>query len=127
MDTVLTKEEIIRRCDAMRKNRRKGFSMKMFAEFACMNYRHFEAVLRDRKDTFTETSQRKLSRALLALERGEAGPRIDILGNRFVGYHPKPKPVYRRSMGIEKTSDGFKISIGLKNKYDFSKPRLDEK
>jgi len=126
MDTVLTKEEIIRRCDAMRKNRRKGFSMKMFAEFACMNYRHFEAVLRDRKDTFTETSQRKLSRALLALERGEAGPRIDILGNRFVGYHPKPKPVYRRSMGIEKTADGFKISIGLKNKYDFSKPRLDD-
>ena len=126
MDTVLTKEEIIRRCDVMRKNRRKGFSMKMFAEFACMNYRHFEAVLRDRKDTFTETSQRKLSRALLALERGEAGPRIDILGNRFVGYHPKAKPVYRRSMSLEKTGDGFKISIGLRNKYDFSKPRLDD-
>jgi len=30
-------------------------------------------------------------------------------------------------MGIEKTGDGFKISIGLKTKYDFSKPRLDEK
>ena len=126
MDTVLSKEEIIRRCDAMRKNRKKGFSMKMFAEFACMNYRHFEAVLRDRKDTFTETSQRKLSRALLSLERGEAGPRMDILGNRFVGYHPKPKPVYRRSMGLEKTSDGFKITIGLQNKYSFSNKRLDD-
>jgi len=49
MHTVLPKDEIYRRVDAMRKNRRKGFSMKMFAEFACMNYRHFEAVLRDRK------------------------------------------------------------------------------
>lgn len=126
MDIVLSKEEIIRRCDAMRKNRRKGFSMKMFAEFACMNYRHFEAVVRDKKDTFTEHSQRKLSKALLALEKGEAGPRMDILGNRYVGWHPKPKPVYRRSMGIEKTGDGFKISIGLKNKYAFSTKRLDD-
>lgn len=126
MDTVLSKEEIIRRVDAMRKNRRKGFSMKMFAEFACINYRHFEAVLRDRSNTFTESTQRKVSKALLALERGEAGPRMDILGKRFIGWHPKPKPVYRRSMGIEKTGEGFKISIGLQNKYDFSKRRLDD-
>ena len=110
----------------MWKNRRKGFSMKMFAEFACMNYRHFEAVLRDRKDTFTESSQRKVSKALLALEKGEAGPRMDILGKRFIGYHPKPKPVYRRGMNLERTGEGFKISIGLRNKYDFSKPRLDD-
>ena len=126
MHTVLPKDEIYRRVDAMRKNRRKGFSMKMFAEFACMNYRHFEAVLRDRKDTFTESSQRKVSKALLALEKGEAGPRMDILGTRFIGYHPKPKPVYRRSMGIEKTRDGFKIAIGLQNKYSFSNKRLDD-
>ena len=126
MDIVLSKEEIIRRCDAMRKNRRKGFSMKMFAEFACMNYRHFEAVTRDRKDTFTEVSQRKISKALLALEKGEAGPRMDILGKRFIGWHPKPKPVYRRGMNLERTGDGFKISIGLRNKYDFSKSRLDD-
>lgn len=126
MNPVLSKEEIIRRVNAMRKNRRKGFSMKMFAEFACMNYRHFEAVLRDRKDTFTESSQRKVSKALLALEKGEAGPRMDILGKRFIGYHPKPKPVYRRSMGIEKTRDGFKIAIGLQNKYSFSTKRLDD-
>jgi hypothetical protein len=123
MHTVLPKDEIYRRVDAMRKNRRKGFSMKMFAEFACMNYRHFEAVLRD---TFTESSQRKVSKALLALEKGEAGPRMDILGKRFIGYHPKPKPVYRRSMGIEKTRDGFKIAIGLQNKYSFSNKRLDD-
>lgn len=126
MDIVLSKEEIIRRVNAMRKNRRKGFSMKMFAEFACINYRHFESVLRDRNDTFTESTQRKVSKALLALERGEAGPRMDILGNRFVGWHPKPKPVYRRSVRLENTGDGFKISIGLQNKYDFSKSRLDD-
>jgi hypothetical protein len=75
MHTVLPKDEIYRRVDAMRKNRRKGFSMKMFAEFACMNYRHFEAVLRDRKDTFTESSQRKVSKALLALREGRGWPK----------------------------------------------------
>jgi hypothetical protein len=51
---------------------------------------------------------------------------MDILGKRFIGYHPKPKPVYRRSMGIEKTRDGFKIAIGLQNKYSFSTKRLDD-
>jgi hypothetical protein len=126
MHTVLPKDEIYRRVDAMRKNRRKGFSMKMFAEFACMNYRHFEAVLRDRKDTFTESSQRKVSKALLALEKGEAGPRMDILGKRFIGYHPTPKPVNRRSMRIQKTRDGFKIAIRLQNKYSISTKRLDD-
>jgi len=126
MDSVLTKEEIIRRISAMRLNRKRGFSMKMFAEFALMDYRHMEAVVRDNKDTFTEFSQRKLSKALLALERGEAGPRIDILGRKFIGFHPKPKPVMKRSMGIERTGDGFKMKLGLTNKYDFSQPRLDD-
>jgi hypothetical protein len=51
---------------------------------------------------------------------------MDILGKRFIGYHPKPKPVYRRGMNLERTGEGFKISIGLRNKYDFSKRRLDD-
>lgn len=110
----------------MRANRKRGFTMKMFAEFASMDYRHLESVTRDRADTFTELTQRKLSRALLSLEKGEAGPRIDILGKKFIGYHPKSKPVLRRSVGLTATTDGFAIKVGLANKYDFSKPRLDD-
>jgi hypothetical protein len=126
MNTVLTKEEISRRIAAMRSNRKRGFSMKMFAEFALMDYRHMESIVRDNKDTFTELSQRKLSKALLALENGEAGPRVDILGRKFIGFHPKPKPVLKRSLGIEKTAEGFKVKLGITNKYDFSQPRLDD-
>ena len=126
MDTVLTKAEIIRRLEAMRVKRKRGFTMKMFAEFACMNYRHMESVTRNQADTFTELTQRKLSKALLALEAGEAGPRIDILGHKFIGYHKNPKPVLRRAVGLEKTADGFRMKVGIVNKYDFSKPRLDD-
>ena len=126
MDTVLTKEEIIRRLRVMRENRRKGFTMAQFAEFALINYRHMEAVCRNQTDTFTELTQRKLSKALLSLERGEAGPRIDILGKKFIGFHPKAKPVLRRSTTLEQTASGFRIKVGLSNKYDFSKPRLDD-
>lgn len=126
MDTVLTKAEIIRRLEAMRVKRKRGFTMKMFAEFACMNYRHMESVTRNQADTFTELTQRKLSKALLALEAGEAGPRIDILGRKFIGYHKNPKPVLRRAVGLEKTADGFRMKVGIVNKYDFSKPRLDD-
>jgi hypothetical protein len=62
----------------------------------------------------------------LALEKGEAGPRIDILGRKFIDFHPKPKPVLKRAMGIEMTPSGIKIKVGITNKYDFSKPRLDD-
>lgn len=126
MDTVLTKSEILRRLDAMRSKRNRGFTMKMFAEFACINYRHMESVCRNQSDTFTELTQRKLSKALLALETGEAGPRIDILGRKFIGYNKTAKPVLRRSMGIEISPNGFKMKVGITNKYDFSKPRLDD-
>lgn len=126
MDSVLTKEEILRRLENMRSNRKKGFSMRQFAEFALMDYRHLEAVTRDRKNTFTELTQRKLSKALLALENGEAGPRIDILGHKFIGYHKQTKPVLRRSVGIEIGANGFQMKVGLVNKYDFSKVRLND-
>ena len=123
---VLTKEEILKRIANMRSNRKRGFTMRMFAEFALINYRHMESVTRNQSDTFTELTQRKLSKALLALEKGEAGPRIDILGRKFIGYNPKAKPVLRRGMGLEMTAGGFKMKVGIVNKYDFSKPRLDD-
>lgn len=126
MDTVLTKSEILRRLDAMRSKRNRGFTMKMFAEFACINYRHMESVCRNQSDTFTELTQRKLSKALLALEAGEAGPRIDILGRKFIGYTKNPKPVLRRSVGLQICADGFRMKVGIVNKYDFSTPRLDD-
>lgn len=126
MDTVLTKQEIIRRLNTMRSNRKRGFTMIMFANFACIGYRHMEAITRDGDSTFTELTQRKLSKAILALENGEAGPRVDILGRKFLDYHPKAKPVLRRSIGLEITPEGFKMKVGIKNKYDFSKPRLDD-
>lgn len=126
MDLVLTKEDILRRLENMRRNRNRGFNMRQFAEFALMDYRHLEAVTRDKKNTFTELTQRKLSKALLALEAGEAGPRIDILGRKFIGYHKEAKPVIRRSVGLTLSTDGFQVKVGLANKYDFSKPRLDD-
>jgi hypothetical protein len=126
MDTVLTKQEIIRRLEIMRSKRKRGFTMKMFAAFAAIGYRHMESITRDQTSNFTELTQRKLSRALMALERGEAGPRIDILGKKFIDFHPKAKPVLRRSMGLQMTADGFKMKVGITNKYDFSKPRLDD-
>jgi len=126
MDTVLTKQEIIRRLGVMRSKRKRGFTMRMFASFAAIGYRHMESITRDQTSNFTELTQRKLSRALMALERGEAGPRIDILGKKFIDFHPKAKPVLRRSMGLQMTADGFKMKVGITNKYDFSKPRLDD-
>ena len=54
MDTVLTKQDIIRRLEAMRSKRKRGFTMRMFASFAAIGYRHMESITRDGSSTFTE-------------------------------------------------------------------------
>ena len=74
----------------------------------------------------TETSQRRLSRALLALENGEAGIRMDIAGRKFLGYHAQHevKPTMKRETAIVKTENGFSLSVKPVNKYDYSRENL---
>jgi hypothetical protein len=77
----------------------------------------------------TETSQRRLSRALLALEMGEAGVRMDIAGRKFLGYHAQHevRPTIKRGNTLVRTESGFALSIKPVNKYDYSRPHVLKK
>ncbi len=74
----------------------------------------------------SELSQRKLSRALLALENGEAGPRMDIAGRKSVGYHRREeqRPTMARSMGLQNVGGEFKMRVGIVNKYAFNNKKI---
>lgn len=129
MIDVLTVAAIEQRIKNMNANRKRGFSMEEFARFACIDYRNMKKMIFEGSMRMTETSQRRLSRALLALEMGEAGIRMDIAGRKFLGYHAQHevKPTIKRGTSIVRTNDGFSLSIKPVNKYDYSQPHVLKK
>jgi hypothetical protein len=123
---VLTVTEIEERLHNMNRNRKRGFSMEEFARFACVDYRNLKKMAFEGSMRMTETSQRRLSRALLALENGEAGTRMDIAGRKFLGFHAQHeiKPTMKKASLIVKNENGFSLSIKPMNKYDYSRENL---
>jgi hypothetical protein len=130
MIEVLTIEELRTRMDAMRAQRRRGFSIQMFAKFAGVDYRNLKKMFFEKNEVpITNLSQRKLSRALLALEKGEAGMRIDIAGRKKLDYHP-PKDfglTLRRGYQINFANGTVGLTVKPVNKYDFNKQNLLKK
>lgn len=122
---VLTKQEILARIKAMYLNKARGFRMYHFVEFAEFDYRHFRRIYTE-EAPMTEASQRRLSRALLALENGEAGPRRDIAGRRSVGYHRKEeqRPAMARTMGLQNVGGEIRMRVGIANKYSFNNKKI---
>jgi hypothetical protein len=73
MIKVLTIAEITLRLHNMRLNRRRGYSMAAFAKLAGVDYRNMKKAFFEQKMPISETTQRRISKALRALENGEAG------------------------------------------------------
>lgn len=129
MMEVLSIEAIRIRLENMNANRKRGFSMQAFAKFACVDYRNMKKMFFEKSIPVSETSQRRLSRALLALEKGEAGMRIDIAGRRFLGYHGanEIKPTMKRSFLINMNGGVVQLTVQPMNKYEFTQPPLLKK
>jgi hypothetical protein len=129
MIDVLTVAAIETRIKNMNANRKRGFPMEEFARFACVDYRNMKKMIFEGSMRMTETSQRRLSRALLALEMGEAGVRMDIAGRKFLGYHAQHevRPTIKRGNTLVRTESGFALSIKPVNKYDYSQPHVLKK
>jgi hypothetical protein len=122
MIKVLTIEEIKQRMNAMRSNRKRGFSIQEFSRFAGIDYRNLKKMFFENKMVITELTQRKLSKALLALETGEAGLRLTITGERILDYHPRKeqKPALKKGFNIYLTGAGANLSVGPVNRYSFN-------
>ena len=100
--------------------------MQEFAKFACVDYRNMKKMFFEKTIPVSETSQRRLSRALLALENGEAGMRIDIAGRKFLGFHSakEVKPSMKKSFLISFGNNAIQLTVQPVNKYDFDRPHL---
>jgi transcriptional regulator GlxA family with amidase domain len=129
MITVLPIAEIKKRLHNMRENRRRGYSMAAFAKLAGVDYRNMKKAFFEEKMPISETTQRRISKALQALENGEAGMRMDIAGRMILDYHP-PKDfgkTLKRGYTLELTNGRIGLSVKPINKYDYTKPPLLKK
>jgi hypothetical protein len=45
---------------------------------------------------------------------------------RYVDYRKESQPVFMPKMGLQVTSDGIKIKVGMTNRHDYSEISLDE-
>lgn len=122
MIKVLTIEEIKGRMQAMRKHKKRGFPMSEFARFAGVDYRQLKRMFFEQTVPITELSQRKISKALLALESGEAGLRMNLIGERILDFHPRKeqKPAFKKGMSLNLGADGPRLNIGPVNRYSFN-------
>lgn len=123
---VLTKQEITDRFRAMLANRRRGYPIVFFCEFAGVHVRNCKKMCIEMSIPMTELSQRKLSKAFLALEQGKAGLRFDITGKKFIGWHPKEeqKPSFRRGITLMPSESGFQLKIAPVNRFSYQKTPL---
>jgi hypothetical protein len=129
MIEVLPIAEIRLRLANMRLNRKRGYSMAAFAKLAGVDYRNMKKAFFELKMPVSGTTQRRISRALQALENGEAGMRMDIAGRMVLEYHP-PKDfgkTMRRGYTLQVTNGKIGLSVKPVNKYDYTKPHLLKK
>ena len=110
----------------MLKDRERGISIKRFAELAGISRDLLEDVFVYQIMPMTEKTQVRVSAAYNAWLEG----RVKIMRRKdltqYVDYRKTPEPAIFPHMGIVNSPDGFKLSIGPRNRHDYSYPTLDE-
>ena len=104
----------------------RGISVNLFAEVAGVSPGHLYDVFVHQTEPLTEMVQRRVSKAYKSWVNGEVAVMQNRDNSKFVQYRREPKPLFRKSLGLQLTNDGIKINLGMKPKYDYSTYTLDE-
>jgi len=126
MQQALSKYELKRQIFSFLKDQDRGISMSLFAELAGISETHLKDVFLYQTEPLSEMVQRRVSKAYKSWQMGEVAIMQNRDRTRFVEYRKESKPVMERSLGLQATSNGIKISLGIKPKYDYSGNTLDE-
>lgn len=121
-----TKKDLMQRMSRFIKDEKRGISIRLFADLCGVTDRYIWMVFKENTMPLSEVLQKRVSKALQSLERGEVAvmERIDL--TRKVEYRKKPKPRYIKSCKLVLGPNGICLKVGVRNKSDYSQPRLDE-
>ena len=104
----------------------RGISVKLFSEIAGVSVSLLYNVFVYQTEPMSEITQRRVSKAYLSWIAGEVAIMQNRDTSKFVQYRKEPKPLFRKSLGLQMTNEGIKINLGIKPKYDHYKESLDE-
>jgi len=107
-------------------DKERGISIALFAELCGISYGHFYDVFIYGREPLTENVQRRVSKAYQQWKAGNVKVMKRIDNTRYVDYRKTSQPVYMPKMGLQVTSDGIKIKVGMSNRHDYSEISLDE-
>jgi hypothetical protein len=126
LNTVFPKEELKRLVGKLLRDKERGISIQKFADLSGISKDLLQDVFIYEITPMSETTQRRVSAAYQAWVDG----RVKIMRRKdqtqYVDYRKIPEPAIFPHMGIVNSPDGFKLSIGPRNRHDYSYPTLDE-
>jgi len=126
LNTVFPKEELKVLVGKLLRDKERGISIQRFADLCGISKDLLHDVFIYEISPMTETTQRRVSAAYKAWVDG----RVKIMRRKdkttYVDYRKVAEPAIFSHMGIVNSPDGFKLSIGPRNRHDYSYPTLDE-
>jgi hypothetical protein len=126
LNTVFPKEELKRLVGRLLRDKERGISIQKFADLSGISKDLLQDVFIYEITPMSETTQRRVSSAYQHWVDG----RVKIMrrkdATQYVDYRKVAEPAIFSHMGIVKSPDGFKLSIGPRNRHDYSYPTLDE-
>lgn len=126
MNTVFPKEELKRLVGKLLRDKERGISIQKFADLSGISKDLLQDVFIYEITPMSETTQRRVSAAYQHWVDG----RVKIMRRKdqtqYVDYRKIPEPAIFPHMGIVNSPNGFKLSIGPRNRHDYSYPTLDE-
>ena len=126
MNTVLPKEELKLLVGKFLKDKQRGISIQKFAELCGISKVLLVDVFVYEITPMSETTQRRVSAAYQSWRDGRVRVMRRKDQTQYVDYRKIPEPAIFPHMGIVNSPDGFKLSIGPRNRHDYSYPTLDE-
>jgi hypothetical protein len=124
--TPLSKRELTKHMQRFNADKDRGISIALFAELAGISHGHFYDVFIYNTEPLTEMVQRRVSKAYQQWKAGNVKVRKGIDNTRYVDYRKESQPVFMPKMGLQVTSDGIKVKVGMVNRHDYSEITLDE-
>ena len=123
---VYPKSELKRIIKKFFQDKNRGISINLFAELAGVSHLYLRDVFLYETEPLSENVQRRVDKAYKAWIAGEVAIMQNQDCSKFVQYRKEAKPVLQRTTGLQLVNGQFKVSVGVKPKYDYSGLTLDE-
>ena len=124
--TPLSKRELTKHMQRFYADKERGISIALFSELAGISTGHFHDVFIYNREPLTENVQRRVSKAYQQWKAGNVKVMKRRDNTRYVDYRKESQPVFMPKMGLQVTSEGIKVKVGMVNRHDYSEISLDE-